>query len=152
MLSQKYNGWLTSIPPYSVRSCQLVHGSSNILFPVPVFTFFFSYEYLWEDGVKYKRPTKLPAPEYVDALMNWAQSLLDDESIFPNKIGECFFFFFPTQEDSWYRSTRCAFPQKFPWNRQDGSSSAIPGVCAYIQQPFWSHLCSWNWRCVPFMA
>ena len=36
------------------------------------------YEYLWEDGVKYKRPTKLPAPEYVDALMNWAQGLLDD--------------------------------------------------------------------------
>ena len=47
----------------------------------------FSYEYLWEDGVRYKRPTKLPAPEYVDALMNWAQGLLDDEAIFPNKIG-----------------------------------------------------------------
>jgi hypothetical protein len=45
------------------------------------------YEYLWEDGVKFKRPTKLPAPEYVDALMNWAQNLLDDEAIFPNKIG-----------------------------------------------------------------
>lgn len=38
--------------------------------------------------MRYKRPTKLPAPEYVDALMNWAQSLLDDESTFPNKIGE----------------------------------------------------------------
>jgi len=47
----------------------------------------FSYEYLWEDGVKFKRPTKLPAPEYVDALMNWAQNLLDDEAVFPNKIG-----------------------------------------------------------------
>lgn len=45
------------------------------------------YEYLWEDGAKYRRPTKLPAPEYVDALMNWAQGLLDDESVFPNKIG-----------------------------------------------------------------
>jgi hypothetical protein len=45
------------------------------------------YEYLWEDGVKYKRPTKLPAPEYVDALMNWAQGILDDEAVFPNKIG-----------------------------------------------------------------
>ncbi|KAI0041564.1 Mob1/phocein [Auriscalpium vulgare] len=45
------------------------------------------YEYLWEDGVKYKRPTKLPAPEYVDALMNWAQGLLEDESVFPNTIG-----------------------------------------------------------------
>ena len=46
------------------------------------------YEYLWEDGVKYKRPTKLPAPEYVDALMNWVQNLLEDESVFPNKVGK----------------------------------------------------------------
>lgn len=45
------------------------------------------YEYLWEDGVRYKRPTKLPAPDYVDALMNWAQGLLDNDEIFPNKIG-----------------------------------------------------------------
>ncbi|TFY53656.1 hypothetical protein EVJ58_g9333 [Rhodofomes roseus] len=45
------------------------------------------YEYLWEDGVRYKRPTKLPAPEYVDALMNWAQGLLDNEDVFPNRIG-----------------------------------------------------------------
>ena len=46
------------------------------------------YEYLWEDGKKYRRPTKLPAPEYVDALMNWAQGLLEDEAVFPNKIGK----------------------------------------------------------------
>lgn len=45
------------------------------------------YEYLWEDGVTYKRPTKLSAPDYVDALMNWVQSLLDDETVFPHKIG-----------------------------------------------------------------
>lgn len=45
------------------------------------------YEYLWEDGVKYKRPTKLSAPEYVDTLMNWVQGLLDDERHFPNQIG-----------------------------------------------------------------
>ena len=52
-----------------------------------VLTFGLRFEYLWEDGVKYRRPTKLPAPEYVDALMNWAQGLLDNEEIFPNKIG-----------------------------------------------------------------
>jgi MOB kinase activator 1 len=45
------------------------------------------YEYLWEDGATYKRPTKLSAPDYVDALMNWVQGLLDDENIFPHKIG-----------------------------------------------------------------
>lgn len=37
--------------------------------------------------MRYKRPTKLPAPEYVDALMNWTQSILDDEAVFPNAIG-----------------------------------------------------------------
>ena len=37
--------------------------------------------------MRYKRPTKLPAPEYVDALMNWTQSILDDEAVFPNTIG-----------------------------------------------------------------
>lgn len=46
------------------------------------------YEYLWEDGSKYKRPTKLPAPQYVDALMNWAQGILDDENVFPNENGK----------------------------------------------------------------
>jgi len=37
--------------------------------------------------VRYRRPTKLPAPEYVDALMNWAQNILDDETVFPSKPG-----------------------------------------------------------------
>ena len=37
--------------------------------------------------MRYKRPTKLAAPDYVDALMNWAQNLLDDEAVFPNTIG-----------------------------------------------------------------
>ena len=37
--------------------------------------------------MRYKRPSKLPAPEYVDALMNWAQGLLDNEEIFPSEMG-----------------------------------------------------------------
>ena len=47
------------------------------------------YEYLWEDGVRYKKATKLAAPEYVEALMNWAQGLLDNEEIFPSEMGAC---------------------------------------------------------------
>jgi hypothetical protein len=68
---------------------------------VPLTVFFVRYEYLWEDGVKYKRPAKLAAPEYVDALMNWAQSLLDDEAVFPNKIGSCIFFRDSSPRSSW---------------------------------------------------
>jgi hypothetical protein len=34
-----------------------------------------------------KRPTALSAPAYVEALMTWTQAKLDDERIFPQKIG-----------------------------------------------------------------
>lgn len=45
------------------------------------------YEYQWQDGNQYKKPTRVSAPEYVDFLMTWIQSQLDDETIFPSKIG-----------------------------------------------------------------
>lgn len=70
------------------------------------------YEYLWEDGVKYKRPTKLPAPEYVDALMNWAQNLLDDENVFPNKIGLTLAIASASRPHG--ISFRCTIPQELP--------------------------------------
>ena len=53
----------------------------------PVMTGGPNYEYRWADGVKVKKPIKLSAPEYVDALMTWVQGQLDDEAIFPSKIG-----------------------------------------------------------------
>lgn len=45
------------------------------------------YEYHWADGKEVKKPIACPAPEYVDYLMTWVQSQLDDESIFPSRIG-----------------------------------------------------------------
>ncbi|SAM84170.1 probable MOB1 protein [Ustilago bromivora] len=47
------------------------------------------FEYHWQDAnsALYRRPTKMSAPEYVDCLMNWAQSQLDDEELFPSKVG-----------------------------------------------------------------
>jgi hypothetical protein len=35
-----------------------------------------------------KKPTPLSAPAYVEALMTWTQTILDDEKHFPQKIGE----------------------------------------------------------------
>lgn len=46
------------------------------------------YEYQWCDGVQFKKPVKVSAPEYVDYLMTWVQSQLDDEATFPSKIGK----------------------------------------------------------------
>jgi len=45
------------------------------------------YEYHWADGTQVKKAIKCSAPEYVDYLMTWVQQQLDDESIFPSKIG-----------------------------------------------------------------
>ena len=45
------------------------------------------FEYLWQDNESFKKPTRLPAPEYVEHLMSWVQSNIDNESMFPSKIG-----------------------------------------------------------------
>ncbi|KAG5458569.1 MAG: Mps1 binder-like protein, partial [Olpidium bornovanus] len=54
------------------------------------------YEYHWCDGQQFKKPTKVSAPEYVDYLMTWVQSQLDDENVFPSKIGVPFPKNFPS--------------------------------------------------------
>lgn len=49
------------------------------------------YEYHWADGTNIKKPIKCSAPKYIDYLMTWVQDQLDDETLFPSKIGAlCF--------------------------------------------------------------
>lgn len=48
------------------------------------------FEYLWADGVKVKKPIKVSAPEYVDLLMSWVETQLNDEHIFPLQLGTPF--------------------------------------------------------------
>ncbi len=48
------------------------------------------YEYHWADGTTVKKPIKCSAPKYIDYLMTWVQEQLDDENIFPSKIGMVF--------------------------------------------------------------
>ena len=47
------------------------------------------YEYHWADGTTVKKPIKCSAPKYIDYLMSWVQCQLDDESLFPSRIGLC---------------------------------------------------------------
>lgn len=42
------------------------------------------FEYHWMDGVKYKKATKLSAPEYVSCLMDWIAVLINNEELFPS--------------------------------------------------------------------
>lgn len=48
------------------------------------------YEYHWADGQTVKKPIKCSAPKYIDYLMTWVQDQLDDETLFPSKIGKQF--------------------------------------------------------------
>ena len=45
------------------------------------------YEYHWADGQSIKKPIKCSAPKYIDYLMTWVQEQIDDEVLFPSKIG-----------------------------------------------------------------
>lgn len=41
------------------------------------------YEYLWADGDTFKKPTQLPAPKYIELLMDWTESQINNEALFP---------------------------------------------------------------------
>jgi len=45
------------------------------------------YEYLWADGQNIKTPLKVSASEYIDFLMTWVESQLNNETLFPTQIG-----------------------------------------------------------------
>ncbi|KAG0244734.1 maintenance of ploidy protein mob2 [Mortierella sp. GBAus27b] len=45
-------------------------------------------EYLWMDGQK--KSSKVPAPQYIDFVMSWIQTLINDENTFPTKDGRDF--------------------------------------------------------------
>ncbi|EKD17003.1 protein kinase regulator [Drepanopeziza brunnea f. sp. 'multigermtubi' MB_m1] len=54
------------------------------------------FEYLWQDSENFKRPTKMPAPTYIEHLMGWVQSNIDNEAVFPSRIGVPFPKSFPS--------------------------------------------------------
>uniref|UniRef100_A0A8C7EZI4 MOB kinase activator 3B n=1 Tax=Oncorhynchus kisutch TaxID=8019 RepID=A0A8C7EZI4_ONCKI len=45
------------------------------------------YEYRWQDDHKYKKPTALPAPKYMNLLMDWIEVQINNEDIFPTSMG-----------------------------------------------------------------
>ena len=53
------------------------------------------YEYRWADGVKVKKPIACTAPQYVDYLLSWVESQVDDEALFPQAQGADFPSNFP---------------------------------------------------------
>ncbi|KAK6057745.1 Mob1/phocein family protein [Cooperia oncophora] len=65
------------------------------------------YEYLWQDGAEYKKPTRLSAPDYMVLLMDWIELRINDEAIFPT-------------------STNVPFPKDFPSSLQEDTHASLP--------------------------
>lgn len=40
-------------------------------------------EYLWKDGVKYKKPTRMTAPVYIETLLSWVDEQISNPALFP---------------------------------------------------------------------
>ncbi|XP_070795680.1 MOB kinase activator 3C isoform X1 [Pituophis catenifer annectens] len=53
----------------------------------PIMSGGLKYEYRWQDDYRFKRPTKLSAPHYMCMLMDWIETLINNENIFPTRIG-----------------------------------------------------------------
>lgn len=47
----------------------------------------YKYDYTWADGVQIKKPIEVSAPKYVEYLTDWIETQIDDESIFPQRLG-----------------------------------------------------------------
>ncbi|XP_017749444.1 PREDICTED: MOB kinase activator 3A-like, partial [Rhinopithecus bieti] len=46
------------------------------------------YEYRWQDEHKFRKPTALSAPRYMDLLMDWIEAQINNEDLFPTNVGE----------------------------------------------------------------
>lgn len=88
------------------------------------------YEYRWQDGDDYKKPTKLPALKYMNLLMDWIESLINNEDIFPTRVGVWGMYPAILKHDTWLKGvTRvtchpavlCFFHERLKWD--DGGSS-----------------------------
>ncbi|XP_058079628.1 MOB kinase activator-like 1A [Magnolia sinica] len=87
------NEWLAVNTVDFFNQVNLLYGTlTEFCTPIncPTMTAGSKYEYRWADGVQIKKPIEVSAPKYVEYLMDWIESLLDDESIFPQKLGAPF--------------------------------------------------------------
>ena len=81
-----YKKTFSTISLWGFSFSDVYHTVLRHFFSVPFKPF--RYEYHWADGTTIKKPIKCSAPKYIDYLMTWVQDQLDDETLFPSKIGK----------------------------------------------------------------
>lgn len=72
----------------------------------------------------------MPAPTYIEHLMVWVQSNIDNEAVFPSRIGECIYFGIFSNAAA--NSSRCPVPKVFPIDDSTGFQEDVPSVCTHI--------------------
>jgi MOB kinase activator 1 len=85
------NDWISCNAVDFFNELSLLYAScENVCTPesCPAMTAGERYSYRWADGVKVKKPQQLSAPDYVEAMMVWAESQLNDPAIFPVQPGQ----------------------------------------------------------------
>lgn len=102
------------------------------------------YEYRWADGVNIKKPIEVSAPKYVEYLMGWIETQLDDELIFPQNLGIWNFTIFLTL-CSWSTHYICindlfwhrrSIPSQLSQCGQNHIQKNVSCVCAYLSLTF----------------
>lgn len=83
---EKMNDWLAVHVVDFFNRINLIYGTVSEYcseITCPIMSGGSRYEYLWADGENYKKPTHLPAPRYVELLMDWIESQINNENVFP---------------------------------------------------------------------
>jgi len=84
--NETFEDWLAVHTVEFFNRINLLYGvisDSCTTFSCPTMSGGSRYEYLWQDAEKYKKPTRLPAKEYMSLLMDWIEKRINDETAFP---------------------------------------------------------------------
>lgn len=90
------------------------------------------FEYLWQDNENYKRPTKMPAPAYIEQLMTWVQSNIDNEQVLPSKIGR---YGYVLEASYMTNMARRPVPQVIPGAGPPDLQAHVPCLRAHLLPP-----------------
>ena len=85
----------------------------------------------------------MPAPEYIEHLMAWVQSNIDNESTFPSRIGERKISLH-TLTSLLILSIRGIFPQDLPHSYSPIIQETVPSLRAYLLPPLSGRSASWS--------
>lgn len=80
------NEWIAVNTVHFYNAANMIYGTCAEFCTdqsCPSMTAGHKYEYLWKDGVRYKKATRVAAPVYIDNLLNWANDQISDPSLFP---------------------------------------------------------------------